>query len=347
MVRFIAFCLLLFSFAPVAFAQIGDGITIRPATIEERADPGTTATYTVIVRNESEVDALYYLSKRDIVGVRDGNVPVFADPDVETTAFDMSQWISLAQDTVAVAAGQEVPIQFTITVPNDAAPGSHFAGVFVSLEPPEIRESGAAVGYEVGNIVTLLVSGDVREEAMIRQFSTSNYIYGSPNVTFNVRIENLGNTLIRPVGPLEIKNMFGQVVSEGLLFNESQAGVFPGNTREFTFDWQGEGYGFGRYEAVVSPTFGDIGARQTISSTVTFWVLPMAIIGPALLTLLVIGLLVYVTVRIYVRRQLQMYQGTRRVIVRNNTTSNSFLLVFLIMLVIAAFGFIVLLLLFS
>ncbi len=333
---------------PGVSAAQGSGVTLKPATIEERIDPGTTKEFSVVVRNESDADQVYYLSRRDIIGVRDGNVPIYADKEIAPTALDMSQWITLSTDSILVPRGGEVPVAFTVNVPQNAAPGSHFAGIFVSLEPPKLEESGAAIGYEVANIISLRVAGEVNESASIRQFSTDNYLYGSPNVTFNVRIENSGNTLVRPIGPLEITNMFGQKVDGGLMFNESAAAVFPGDTREFTFDWVGEGYGFGRYEAVVSPVYGEEGAKQTMSSTVTFWVLPMKIVLPALGVLAVLLLAVYIGVKLYIRRKLSYYSAMGgRKLVKRQSAGNPFLLLFLVMLSVTAIFFIILLILFA
>lgn len=342
----------LFSFflllIPVLTFAEGEGVTLKPATIEERIEPGQTETYTVLIKNESATNQTYHLSTRDIVGVRDGNVPIYADENIASTELDMSQWITLSNDTIVLDAGAEAPIQFTITAPQNAAPGSHFAGIFVTVDAPDLSESGAAIGYEVANIISMRVAGEVNESATIRQFSTDNYIYGSPNVNFNVRIENSGNTLVRPVGPLEITNMFGQEVGEGLIFNDSSAAVFPNNTREFTVSWAGEGYGFGRYEAVVSPVYGEEGAKQTMSSTVTFWVLPMKIVGPALGVLAVLLLTVYISVKLYVRRKLSYYSavGGRKIIQRRDS-GNPLLLIFLVMLTVTALFFVVLLVLFA
>jgi len=290
------------SIVPTVWAQ-GDGITLKPATIEQKLDPGVTSEFTFTIKNESPQDQLYYLGRRDIVGVRDGGVPIYADENQEKTPYELSEWIKLAQDTVFVPTGAEVAVQFTVVVPVDAAPGGHFAGIFISVEAPTLRESGAAIGYEVANIVSIRVAGEVDEKAEIRQFSTDNYLYASPNVNFSVKIENSGNTLVRPRGPLAITNMFGKEVSGGMIFNDAAAGVFPQDTREFLFSWAGEGPGFGRYEAVVSPVYGEAGANQTISSTVTFWILPMNIIGPALGILTVLFMVIYVGARLYVRRK--------------------------------------------
>ncbi len=337
------------STASLVLAQAGAGITIKPATVEERMEPGTEQTFSVTVRNENNEDQLFYLGTRDIVGVRDGGVPIYSDPELERTEFDMSTWISLTSDTVFIPAQSEVPVSFTVRTPQNASPGSHFAGIFISVEPPEIRESGAAIGYEVANIISIRVAGDVLEKAEIRQFSTDNYIYGSQNVDFNVRIENGGNTLIRPTGPVEVTNMFGTDVTENLIFNESQAGVFPGDTREFTFSWTGEGTGFGRYEAVVSPVYGEEGAKQTMSSSVTFWILPMNIVLPALGVLLTLLLGTYIGVKLYVRRKLSLYaaMGSRKMVRRQQNAGNPLLLIFLVMMTVTALFFMILLVLFS
>ncbi len=196
--------------------------------------------------------------------------------------------------------------------------------------------------------MSLRVAGECVESAKIRQFSTDNYIYGSPNVTFNVRIENDGNTLVRPVGPVEITNMFGQKVDKNLVFNESAAAVFPKDTREFTFEWKGDGYGFGRYEAVISPIYGEEGAKQTMSSTVTFWILPVKIVLPALAILAVLLLTVYVGVKLYIRRKLAYYAaGSTRKISGRRNSGNPILLIFLVMFSVSAVFFIGLLILFA
>jgi hypothetical protein len=335
-----------------SFAQetSGAGIGLKPATIEEGLEPGTTKQYTVAISNLSGQDQLYYLYKKDITGVKDGGVPLFADEAIEKTGFELSQWITLGSETIEIPKGQERTMSFVMSVPKDAAPGSHFGGIFVSAQAPKLRESGAAIGYEVANIISIRVAGEAVERAQIRQFSTDNYFYGKPEVTFNVRVQNEGNTLIRPTGPLEINNMFGKTVAK-LIFNQEAAGVFPKNTREFTFSWTGEGPGFGRYEAIVNPSYGESGAKQSMSSTVTFWVLPMSIIGPALGVLLVLLLVTYFGVRIYVRQKLSYYSaagGTRKLIRRRKDSSSSALfLVFTVMLSVTAVFLVVLVLLFA
>jgi hypothetical protein len=345
---FLVICGLVLTVPQTTLAQ-NAGVTLRPATVEEQMDPGTKKDFVVTLTNLSDQEQLYYLFPRDITGIDDGGAPQFADLDLDKTGLELSSWIKLVNETVLVPAGGTGLISFSVDIPANAAPGSHFGGVFVSVEPPRLRESGAAIGYEVGNIVSIRVSGDVVEEAQIRQFSTDNYIYGKPDVNFNIRIENSGNTLVRPRGPLEITNMFGKQV-DTIVFNQSSAGVFPRDTREYTLNWQGEGRGFGRYEAIVSPVYGDDGFK-TISSSVTFWILPMDIIVPALAVLGVLLLSVFVGVKLYVRRKLAYYAaaGSGRTLVRRRGAKGNspVLLIILVMLTVTALFFITLLILFA
>jgi hypothetical protein len=354
MPRFVSFfglfILVAFSLPTEVWAQ-GAGIGLKPATIEESMKPGEVRQFDVAVTNVSGSDQTYYLYKRDISGVRDGGVPIFAEEGREKSGFELSEWILLSAETLVVPQGAERTLSFILSVPDNASPGSHFGGIFVSAEPPKLRESGAAIGYEVANIVSIRVAGDTVETAQIRQFSTDNYIYGKPKVTFSVRIENGGNTLIRPTGPLEVTNMLGKEVAK-LKFNEKDlAGVFPGTTREFSLVWEESGTLFGRYEAILSPSYGEAGQKQTVSSTVTFWILPMNIIVPALIILTVLLLVTYVSVKLYVRRKLAYYGaagGTRRLVRRRReSNSSALLLIFIVMLVVTALFLLVLLAFFA
>lgn len=325
------------------------GIGISPAIIEEPGSPGQVLEQVVNVRNLSGVNQTYYLFTRDIVGVQGNGTPIFADEGTEKTGYEMSEWISLGTTEINLEPNQEAPIAVTITVPEFATPGSHFAGIFVSMDPPEMRSVGASVAYQVANIVTIRVAGDAVEKAEIREFSTGNYIYGEPKVDFTARIENQGSTLVRPVGPLEVYNMFGTRVAN-VLFNDSQGAVFPGATRTFTIDWEGEGPGFGRYEAVLSLIYGEQGRQSTISSTVTFWILPANIILPALGVLAVLLLGSYVGARLYVRRKLQYAEmgGSRRIMRRRRSGGMSAaLLVLVVMLAVTAIFLLILLALFA
>lgn len=348
--RSLFFCLAFFALLTNSVsAQGASGIGLKPALIEEGLDPGSSKTYTITVTNLSNKEQTFYFSRRDIVSVNDGGAPVFARDNVEPTGFELSQWITLSQTEMQMAPKEEKTLTFDLNVPEDASPGSHFGAVVISVEPPKLRSSGAAVGYEVTNIISIRVAGDALVKANLRSFRTDNYIYSRPLVEFSATIRNEGNVLVRPTGPLEVFNMFGKKVAS-LTFNESKAGVFPGSDRDFEIIWEDERTGFGRYEATLSPVYGEDGSYQTIYSSVSFWILPMNIIGPALAVLAVLLLTTYFGVRMYIKRTLNSYgHTTRRVggVNRSRRGNSPFLLVLVVMLVVTSLFLIILLALFS
>lgn len=330
------------------FANAQAGVSVSPALIEETLDPGFTKQYDIDIKNLQNREQTYYLSTKNISDVRAGGVPVFARDNNEVTGMELADWISLDTSELTLEGGESATIRFTLEVPENASPGSHFGGVFISVDAPEIENSGAAVGYQVANIISIRVTGDVIETATIRQFSTDKFLYGNQDITFHTRIDNSGNVLVRPFGPVVITNMLGQEVDK-FIFNEEQSGVFPGRTRDFVFDWQGQGVGFGRYEVVLSAIYGDEGAKQTMSSTASYWVLPMNIIGPALGVLAVILLIVFFIVRVYISRTVAQLSGGRTRVVRNRRRSgpSPALLLTVVMLVVISLFLIVLLALFA
>lgn len=358
----IAFVLVLLvlcgSSADIAKAQGTAGVGIRPATVNERMDPGEKRQFTVQLTNLSNIEQTYYLTRRDILGVREGNVPVFAEANSNKTGYELSDWITLDKTEVTLPANGSETVSYLLEVPVGAAPGSHFGSIMISVEPPEMRSSGASIGYEVANIITIRVAGEANDLASIRQFATSQFIYGETKVDFEARIENLGNTLVYPTGPLEVFNMFGKRVAM-LQFNESNAAVVPrivdgdkvlsDGLKTYNLTWEDEGVGFGRYEAVVSLVYGDEGRKNTISSTVSFWILPMNIVGPAIAALVILLAVVYIFIRIYVRRSVAMLSAgsTRRLIRTRQRNQFPVVLLLVSMLTVTALFLIVLLFVFA
>lgn len=291
------------------------GLRIIPASIEERVDPGETITETLTITNVSEVEDQYYLFKRNIKGVEAGGVPVFAEDNLEVTGYEISEWIAVQGEPLTIPAGASAAVPLSINVPENASPGSHFGGVFVSKEPPRLREIGAGVGYEVAAIISIRINGDIVDNARIRSFSSDKLFYGTKNVDFIAKIENQGNILIRPRGPLTISSMFGGEPDIQIV-NNSRAGVFPGTVRDFEFSWEDEGIGFGRYEAILALVYDGDNGQRTIDASLVFWVFPAKVVIPLVGGILFLLLGGYVFVKFYIRQALTKAAGGRRIVSR-------------------------------
>lgn len=288
--------------APSVFAQSTEGLQVKPAVIEDRIDPGQTYRFTIKVTNVSAQDKVFFLGAQNIKGLDDSGQPIFADPK-EATKFDLSQWVTLPSDSIVLKASETKEVSFSIKVPSDASPGSHFGGIFFDARPIKQQTTGSAVGIKVGTIISLRISGDVLEEARLREFSTDKLVYDVANVAFIARVEDLGNVLERPHGIIEINNMFGKSVAT-IRVNDAGAPVFPGEERTYTTAWEYDGVAFGRYQAIVSLSYGE-DEKKTISATTSFWVLPLKPIMIGLGILLAVVLALYAFMRMYIRKQLR------------------------------------------
>ena len=304
---------MLYGIPQSAHAQVeGAGIKLVPATIERLASPGETIKETVTITNESSEEKQFFLFTKNIKGVENGGVPVFADDNLEPTGYEMTEWVKLDFDSIDMEPHEVRSFPVVITVPENASPGSHFGGLFVSVEPPRLREIGAGVGYQVASIFSIRIKGDIIDEARIRSFSTNKLFYGSKNVHFVARVENQGNILIRPRGPLTIQSMFGGD-PDLLIVNDSQAGVFPGTVRDLEFDWKKEGLGFGRYEAVLALSYDGENGQKTINASLYFWVFPAKVIIPIMIAFLAVLIGGWLATRLYINRAITRASGSRRI----------------------------------
>ncbi len=346
--RRIAFFLILF--VCVVFFQIHDvyaqesaGVELKPSTIERGANPGEVFEEMLTVTNISDLEQTYFLLSKDISGVTDTGAPIFADAGAEVTGFELSTWLSYSSEGIVLPPRASVQVPLKVTVPENASPGSHFGGIFITVQPPKLRELGAGVSYQVGAIVSIRIAGDVIESARIREFSTEKLVYSEPRVTFLARVENPGNVLIRPRGPLEINNMLGKRAGY-VSVNDQKSGVFPGTTRAFDIKWEGTGLAFGRYQAIIGLVYGESGRQSTVSGTVSFWILPIKIILPVLGVLSLAVLVVYLGIKLYIRRtldQLSTTQGKRMVVRRRRDAQMSRLMVTAVTLLIVTTLFLI------
>lgn len=278
-------------------------VAVKPAQVEQKVDPGTTKTFTMSVTNNDSVQQVYYPVVRNVTGVNEQNQPLFEKSD-GGDPHDLTLWLQFDKSPLTVLPGKTASILVSANIPKDASPGSHIAGFFFSDKPiVQTNILGASVGYDVGAIIHFQIAGDSVTKANVRHFSTDHSIYSKPPVDFSVAIENEGNTLVRPIGMIDITNMMGRKVAS-LPVNDTGAGVFPKTTREWKATWAPNEIVFGKFTALVALAIDTEQGTETLTRQVDFWVLPTNIILPTFLGFGIFLLISYILLRIYVRRQI-------------------------------------------
>ncbi len=289
---------------PLSKAADTAGVKIQPAIVDDKVDPGQVFHTVLQVTNVGAAGETYYFDTRDIAGVSDSGQLQLQPADTQKTGYELSSWVSVSPSSVGVEPGQTKDVAVTVTVPQNAAAGAHYGAVYVLTHPPKISDvSGSAVGYGVGMILSLRVGGQAVEGMNIREFSTGRLIYGGPDVTFITKVENVGNVLIRPHGPLEIRDMFGRKVGS-LIVNATGGVVLPHAIRQFQNSWTGDSLAFGRFDVIESLVYGE-NAQQTVSRYTSFWILPVKIIFPVLGGALVLIGLAYWLIRRQINKKLE------------------------------------------
>jgi hypothetical protein len=335
-------------------------ISITPSIMEELVNPGDVLTREIRLTNRSNEEITFYPYLKDFTAAAEdemGKARLIV-PGSETGNF-ISSWINISIDGIKLAPGQEQAIPFSINIPDNVGPGGYYGAVVFGTQAPKAKpgagDKGASIGVaeQAAALVLLQIAGKADERADIREFKTDKNTYDTPfTVNFSTKIQNLGNVHVKPMGVIEITDMFGKKVAT-LTVNDKGGNILPKSTRLFSSTWK-DNFGFGRYRAVLALSYGtpaDKGGegRKTLTMFWYFWVMPMKILVSVGASLLVFIALFIVFLRVY--RRLAVKSAMKRMGVKSGqilekkktfSAKNEFFLTFLILAGIAAAAIIIL-----
>ena len=284
---FIIFSFILTSLLLPAYSH---AVTIGPAKIEYRTDPGTIISGNLFILNEGQEDRIFYAAFEKFTEV-DGQKKFLPSEESE-----LANWFKM-EKSVSLKAGEQKEIPFTIEVPKNAPPGGHFAVIWWGTAPPGGQ---VAIVTRAGILVFLQVSGEVNEKGDVSDFSLAGgkfFVFKLPE-DFVVNFKNQGNTYLKPRGEVTIKNIFGSAIA-AFKVNSKERIIFPENTQllDVAKKFDKPPFAFGLYKAELTLQWGEKqnDIRKTISFLVFPWktVLLVIIILAGLLLLIIKGLKKY------------------------------------------------------
>jgi hypothetical protein len=299
------FAIALFPF--FASAQESLSLSVSPTLFEMTANPDQKWDSGVRIINSNPYEIVVYADVVNFAPQGEGGQGMFipVDPS-DTEGQTLAEWINLKEREIIIPAEQTANIPFSISVPEDAPPGGHYAAMLVGTKPPANTEGSSFLqtAQVVTSLIFLRVTGDVIEDGAIREFRSVKTLVEKPEMSFELRFENKGNVHILPQGEIKILNMWGQErgiipVNRQMLFGN----VLPEQIRKYSFSWAGE-WSFsdmGRYTAVATLGYG-YDNKQFVTSETFFWVLPWKIAST--IALLLIGFIYLITwaIRIYIEK---------------------------------------------
>lgn len=276
-------------------------LTVSPAKAELTGDPGETISGTFLVINENDADQTYYTSVKKFEAQGETGTPNFL-PSKE----GLPSWVAV-QEKVTLKKGERATVPYTVTIPKEAEAGGNFAAIFLSTVPPSAGEGEVSVGAELGMLVLLKVTGDIKEDGGLLSFiikGDAKTITSIP-VEFRYRFGNKGSDRVVPAGFVTITNTFGGEIAK-IDANTSKGSVLPNSVRGYDlrygdkdapavsapfFDqvkFQKDNFAFGMYKATLDLSFGN---KSSASKSVSYFVLPwqlLSVIGGGILVALLV-----------------------------------------------------------
>ena len=256
---------------------------VSPAIIEEVLSPGQSTTVPVTVFNLTNIPLPIRGAVRSFIDTPD-NLSL-----EKLEVFDSSNWFSLSQSDFILQPNQERTLTVTITPPENAEPGGHYATIYFQPLIPQSALSTRSlyVSNRVGVLAFLILPGDISEKLTVSTIKTPEFTQYGP-IEITVTLTNSGNIHAFPSGIITITNMFGK---ESAQIPITPGFVLPDSSRDFITWWE-KGLLFGKYSIRFSGTYGN--DQQTLESQpYSLWVIP--IIPTTFLSLFVIMILLSLT----------------------------------------------------
>jgi hypothetical protein len=275
------------------------GLQISPASVELNGERGKSYVLKIKLLNVTNSNLTYYTKMYDFGAQGETGSPKVLIDDPLPAEISVTPWLSTLQ--VLSLKGQETrQLDLNVTIPADAEPGGHYGVVSFSNRSPALQDTGVGSQASPGLLLLIRVAGTVDEKLSIASFTSeqndkqSGFFEQSP-INLVSRFKNEGNVHVKPVGSIEVHDMFGGL-TESLPVNSDEGNVLPNSIRRFENelkkDWM-----FGRYTADLTVGYGTTG--QALTNTISFWVIPYKIVGA--------GLLILVTLIYVLRRLIKVY----------------------------------------
>ncbi|GAA2853607.1 hypothetical protein Acy02nite_50260 [Actinoplanes cyaneus] len=221
----LAVATLALSTTPVAAEPANDSLTwsVTPSgpqgpngrtALDYKLDPGATITDHLAVTNHSRRPLTLRLYASDAFTTAGGGFDLLA---AGAAPRDAGGWVTLARTTVTLPKSSRVVIPLTLTVPGNATPGDHAAGVVASLTDagtgtgPDGRR--VTVDHRVGTRIYLRVTGPLRPALTVTDVQlTSGSSWNPvtlPHLTATFTINNIGNVRLSAQPSVHAHGPFG------------------------------------------------------------------------------------------------------------------------------------------
>lgn len=278
--HFVIFCttLLLWQCSVIHIHAVDTALSVAPAILEAVTTPGKKNVTKVTVVNNTN----FPLPIKGQVSAFLSNSTL---PKTQNDTYNAASWFTLEPSDFILQPLEKKEVIVEIDPPKKSEPGGHYATIyFQPLIPAEILSNESTISLaRIGALAFLVVPGGIHESLEITSTNLSSWQTFGP-LNFDFSLNNTGNIHLLPIGQLEVKNIFGQVVATIPL---DPSVIIPGTTKDQSLMWDKQIL-FGRYSATLRINYGTDHDPFT-SKPLYIWFIPW----PFILTFIVLLTLIY------------------------------------------------------
>jgi len=292
--------LLITGFIFVFFPLLTKAVTVSPGKIQYKTDPGAVISGKIFVLNEEGETQTFYVAFEKFI--EQGGEKKFL-PGEPT---ELANWFKMEKN-VTIEPGQQKEIPFTVEIPQNAPPGGHFAVIWWGAAPPGGQ---VAIVTRAGILVYVEVSGEVNEKGELLNFSLpkGNFLVFRLPEDFTVDFKNSGNTYLKPVGEIKIKNIFGSSIA-AFDVNDKERIILPEDAQSLNISKKFEKppFALGLYKAELALSWGE--TQNNIQKSIYLFVFPWKIVILAIIILVILYLLITKGIKKYNKWIIAKYSG--------------------------------------
>lgn len=199
---------------PTPEVDAGPKFLLRPIDGQDggfftvRAEAGTTTELVAVLGNAGTEPIDLHTFSSDAITLVNGGFGVTEEEEERTGA---TTWMDWPSETFAFEPGEGIERTFTVTIPEDAAPGQYIAGISLQTAEPLEIEGSTMFNQIIRKAVAvfIIVEGD----------TTTSFELGEPEIIttrggsrLEVPVNNTGDVLVKPIGMVTLTNTDGREV---------------------------------------------------------------------------------------------------------------------------------------
>lgn len=249
---------------------------VSPPSQEIKGTAGSQLTVKAKLRNKSFNSINVKVRVEDFAATGQEGQVALVDRDSES----LKTWSLLSTESLSLKPNEQKEVTALIDIPAGLVGGQYGAFVF-SVLGSEPQAGEAALAQEVASLFLIKLAGQTNENLVLTDFKVARFLESGP-VPMEIKFKNSGNVHSKPFGLINVKNIFGKTVKDVVVKGETN--ILPGATRVVRASLEKK-YLFGYYTAEALMNYGP--KNESLSSTVSFWVIPVRIILAVILVFLI------------------------------------------------------------